>query len=399
MAYCQSSQKKSQQKFFLLGWNSGAMIFFFRPSMSQLFPAPDTACFASVYSEARGNFLTAANRLPESVFASTQCFVHPLAGSDGKQLACDVLYVAANDTPKNVVVLMSATHGVEGFAGSAIQCDLLQRLEPELTDNPGTGFVFIHAVNPWGFDQLRRCDHEGIDINRNFIDFDRLPPVDADMQQLYEQMADWPDGLDVSNLWQLGGLAAFTEVFTRGHYLGNAAPFYGGTAPSWSRDVLERIVALPFLASATRIAVVDIHTGLGPYGYGELINDHIPGTSGFEFAQRWYGANAASAVLGESCSTLKLGLVDYLWHDAIGDRGCFVTLEFGTYPPDRLLTVLVEEQLYINHCSRTGKPPETDHASRRNLADFFKPCETSWQQMVLFRGQQVVDMAIQGMRS
>ena len=76
------------------------------------------------------------------------------------------------------------------------------------------------------------------------------------------------------------GIDAFAEAFTRGQYRHADGCFYGGIAPSWSRTVLEQVTAAEMFANAERIAVVDLHTGLGPYGYGELINDHPPGTAG-----------------------------------------------------------------------------------------------------------------------
>ncbi len=50
----------------------------------------------------------------------------------------------------------------------------------------------IHALNPWGMQWARRCDEQGIDINRNFIDFNQLSPVNphyAAVRRCYEHEA------------------------------------------------------------------------------------------------------------------------------------------------------------------------------------------------------------------
>ena len=150
------------------------------------------------------------------------------------------------------------------------------------------------------------------------------------------------------------------------------------------------------LHTADKIAVIDLHTGLGPYGYGEVINDHSPDTAGFNWANTWYGDNAQSALLGESCSTVKLGLVDYHWHNVVGDRGCFVTLEFGTYSIQQLWLSLLNEQFYHNELEANGEIRSLTHPTVRQLKSFFYPGEKSWQEQVLFRGRQVISLALQG---
>lgn len=69
-----------------------------------------------------------------------------------------------------MLALQSATHGVEGFAGSACILDLLRTgAARELP--PDTALLLVHAINPWGFAWIRRTTAEGVDLNRNFVDF------------------------------------------------------------------------------------------------------------------------------------------------------------------------------------------------------------------------------------
>ena len=83
---------------------------------------------------------------------------------------CDAFYLGKQDARK-VMVFISGTHGIEGFCGSAIQRYLLTEIFPTLESNDDCAFLFIHALNPWGMANYRRCDELGIDLNRNFIDF------------------------------------------------------------------------------------------------------------------------------------------------------------------------------------------------------------------------------------
>ena len=366
--------------------------------MLNLLSAEDLSCFRPSYADARQCFIDAQQGVSSALIRSQQHYLHPLKGPAQEELGCDVLQLGISETPQQLLVLISGTHGVEGFAGSAIQSDCLPLLEDVLQRHPSLGVILIHAFNPWGFAWLRRYDHEGIDLNRNFVDFHAPLPDNPDYERLHKRLltspAVTPDNLH--QLWQDMDLATFTEAVTRGQYRHPDGLFFGGTAPSWSRRNLQQITAAPVFAAAERLAVIDLHTGLGPYGYGEVINDHPANSAGFHCAQAWYLDNAQSTVLGESVSSLKQGLLDYHWHRVIGDRGCFVTLEFGTYAPNRLLASLINEQRLHNGTTKKAEAREINHEVVQALKQFFYPEETSWQQQVLFRGRQIIAMALSG---
>ncbi|MCI0508217.1 MAG: M14 family metallopeptidase [Gammaproteobacteria bacterium] len=357
------------------------------------------SCFPASYTSARQHLLQTLQQISGQLTRRHQTFSHPLTGPNGQALHLDWLWLGQNEAPENILVLISGTHGVEGFTGSAIQSHWLPYLAEQLAKHPELGVIIIHALNPWGFAWLRRYDHEGIDLNRNFIDFNATLPqnknydlIHKDLfcdtsRQVADTLAYWKSKL---------GHEDFHAVITRGQYQHPDGLFYGGASPSWSRQVLEQACRTTALQNARRIAAIDLHTGLGPYGHGEVINDHQPGSAGFNLACQWYGANAQSALLGESCSPPKSGLVDYFWHDLIGGRGCFVTLEYGTYSLEKLLTVSCEEQRYHNSYGQNLEQRTINHAAVTAIHDFFYPKDHVWRELVLFRAGQVITMALQG---
>jgi len=395
--------KSQQQSLLLVGQKAAGMIYFLPglDAMLRLTAGLNLESFSPDYSRGRQRMLEVCSSIPEDLVQDRQAHTHPLSGPTGEPLACDVTLIGQSPRPRNLLVLVSGTHGVEGFAGSAIQVDCLPLLVETVSEHASLGVAVIHAFNPWGFAWLRRSDHEGIDLNRNFVDFSNPLPDNKEYEVLHPRiMALAPGGLDNAKPpWQETGVEAFAEVFTRGQYRHADGCFYGGRAPSWSRKMLQQVTTDEMFAGADRVAVVDLHTGLGPYGYGELINDHEPGTAGDEWVRRWYGANAKSVLGGESVSTMKEGLLDFFWHSLIGDRGCFVTLEFGTYSMDRLIHSLIAEQQYHNSIQREGKARDLASPYVQELKKFFYPEEPSWQQQVLFRGRQVVSLACKGMLS
>ena len=121
--------------------------------------------FSATYPEAREKFREAA----KAAGGTMDCYTHPERGPGAEDLTTDTAWFGARSA-QSVLVMISATHGVEGFCGSGAQVDWLRRGEAaNLPAN--TAVLMIHAINPYGFAWLRRVTHENIDLNRNWVDF------------------------------------------------------------------------------------------------------------------------------------------------------------------------------------------------------------------------------------
>ena len=137
--------------------------------LTALLSASELALFQHHYTDTRQQFLAAANNAPRLLY----CNAHelPVCAPDDSALFTDCAWIGS-DGAKKVLVVISGTHGVEGFTGSAIQADFLQQLTSkhwQLADD--TAVLLIHGLNAWGMAWLRRCEQTGVDLNRNFIDF------------------------------------------------------------------------------------------------------------------------------------------------------------------------------------------------------------------------------------
>lgn len=92
-----------------------------------------------------------------------------------------------------MVLHSSGVHGVEGYAGSAIQLNFLQSLLEKVMGDSWVYWVIycwdlntqdsvsevlsddfailvIHVVNPYGMSWWRRWNENNVDLNRNLID-------------------------------------------------------------------------------------------------------------------------------------------------------------------------------------------------------------------------------------
>ena len=127
--------------------------------------------FSQRYADARDQFVSHAET--SSIVEKFSHLPHTLKGPKNEKLFCDIAW-AGNPKADKVLVVVSGVHGVEGGAGSAIQSDFLSRYRRLPAD---VGVVLVHALNPWGFAWASRNDDEGIDVNRNFVDFNAKLPV------------------------------------------------------------------------------------------------------------------------------------------------------------------------------------------------------------------------------
>jgi len=308
---------------------------------------------------------------------------------------CDAFWIGPKSAIK-VLVLISGTHGVEGYAGSAAQRFILQSLTGASATLPDdTALVVIHALNPWGMHWARRCDQDGVDTNRNFVNFDQLPPPDpayAELLALFgnAHRENREDALrQLSDRW---GQRHYDERISGGQYTADWAPFFGGRSPGFARQCIEAITELWKLAEREQI-VIDIHTGLGPWSFGELISDHPAESVANDYALNIFGPAVACTHSGHSFSVPKHGLMDYHWHDMMADRGCFLTLEFGSYGTEALFRVLLDDHNFWK--TQNATPSARSHGPiRQAMLKHFCPDDRFWQQSVLWRSWQVADHAL-----
>ncbi|MGZ8176207.1 DUF2817 domain-containing protein [Methylobacter sp.] len=359
------------------------------------FAAIDTTLFPGSYADGRQRWQAQANKLPGH--ASCQSYPCDGTGPDGEELVTDTIWIGPEDASR-VLVLLGGTHGIEGFAGSAVQIDQLGLIaEKHVVIPANTAVLMVHALTPWGYAWQRRCDADGVDLNRNIVDFSRPLPENKDYELLKDTfyLADAAQRkVALAEFERLHGRVALEKAISAGQYCDPSGPFYGGAAPAHGRRVCEDLMRRHSLQQRD-LAVIDLHTGLGSYGYGEIICDHQPGSAGTRAAHHWYGDSVALPFLGTSSSVPKLGLLDYAWHEIMNDRSCYITLEFGSFSTDQLFEILLRDhQLWAQS---DNEPARLEH--RRIMHRHFCPDDRAWREMVLFRARQVIAQGLWGVSS
>jgi hypothetical protein len=363
--------------------------------------------FPSGYDQSRAFFRHACVNTPGCVADS-----FPLAyPAPAKQdLTIDTAYIASadgsayNSPNQRLVILQSGIHGPEAFGGAAVQRLVFEKHLPRLRQ-AGFDVLMIHAVNAWGFKNLRRVDGNNVDLNRNFSPGDPTLPysrVNRDYPSLrYLAERQSPVG---SVWWQSFLLDFRTFLAYAGHgfdpaYIGNglhagqyAAPEgfeFGGSQPAQqTRFWNERIK--PIMARYTgEIVLLDLHTGLGPANTLTVFS-----------GEGWPPARVAALrafVAGIGDPGIRMQAPSESSYQSSGDVIDFVptlrpaapviavTLEWGTLGEGTIASLvsntrmILEHQAHFHGCAT----PTVCEEVQRDFVDMFNPDDATFRASVI----------------
>lgn len=362
--------------------------------------APDLASFFQPsYRVSRERLLEAAHRLSSHHPVRVDSRTIAPRGPEGETLALDWVCFGA-PRPRHAVVLSSGTHGVEGYAGSAIQHFALASVLPRLALPPDCALVVQHANNPFGFAWHRRVNEDNIDLNRNFRD--RFDPAQCPAD--YEALFDCLNPPDLDPAREAGrwaridafvarhGLRRFQQAAVEGQYRHPQGMQFGGHAQAAGTRHLLALVR-EHLRDAQTVVWLDVHTGLGEFGSCELITGAPVGDDGYAFSQAIWPAGVKSAASGESLSTPLNGLLDRGLAAALpaGARFGFAYPEYGTREPMRVIRAMRADNWLAHHGDRGDAVGRAIEAA---MLEAFRPASRDWERRVVACGAELVTQAL-----
>ncbi|WP_028604586.1 M14 family metallopeptidase [Ottowia thiooxydans] len=345
--------------------------------------------FASSYAKARVKFLEAAATAGTHI----ESFNHPLPGREGEQLALDVA-LDGDPQAKRLLIVSSGCHGVEGFCGSGVQVFALHDSEwREKARSAGIAVLYLHALNPYGFSHLRRVTQENVDLNRNFLDFSKPVPDNADYGRIHPLLLPetWPP--DDANraatqaFIDQNGVKAWQAAISAGQYEFSGGLFYGGNAPTWSNHTLRQVLSR-YVNHANQIAWIDLHTGLGPQGVGERIHAGRDNAEALARARHWWGDGVTSIHDGSSSSALLTGLLWYSIEEAAPNaQYTGIALEYGTEPVVEILDALRGDHWLALH---PEAPAELAAQIKERIRHAFYTDTDPWKGQVISQARQAM---------
>ena len=341
--------------------------------------------FSPDYAAARARFLAAAR----AAGATLESLPLPATGPGGEKLSIDVARLGSPEATR-VLLHTSGLHGVEGFAGSAVQLAALERA-PAVP--AGGAVVLAHVLNPYGMIWLRRANENNVDLNRNFLAagerwegapvlYSRLDPL------LNPPTPPAPDRFR----WRLTvaalrhGPRALKQAIAEGQYEFPRGLFFGGrmleAGPRLYLDFLRRS-----LARAEYLLAIDLHTGLGPRAGETLILEAGAGVTPVAELGRGLGGGLVDPAAGRALYRIRGGMGDALRATLPRARSDFLLQEIGTCPARAVLAALREENRCHHHGGRLTDP------AKQALLEVFRPSSPKWRRQAVEKGSRLLQAA------
>ncbi len=310
-----------------------------------------------------------------------------------------------NEDAPRALLIVSGTHGPEGLAGSACQRALLRHPDflPERKESE-TEVILMHGINIWGMTYGLRCTKEGVDLNRNYVDFsDDLSQFNPEYDQVQEFLCTQSQQLSPREFVDRGpallreehGEEVVNTLF-QGQYRHADGVGFGGHAPTAMRKMFDRIVE-ECLGEKKDVAVIDLHTGLGPHGVGLKLSVADSGSETAARTRRWYGDDVM--FMNDSGSTLPYRVFgdtsSGVARVASRARITGITLEFGTYDVDGLVRCILAEYLIRHQSKDLSRRLVLDF--KREIRQFFYPTNPEWREQIVDQALSVFFQALDGL--
>ncbi len=355
-------------------------------------------CFADSYSLARTKFLAAVDRGGARLLSS---HTNPERGPSGEQCIADVAWIGPKDARK-LLILVSGTHGIEGYSGSGCHVAWLNERCFERSNAQDTAVLLIHAINPHGFAWGRRVNEDNVDLNRNFVDHRKAHPENADYVAIAEHIdpAQWVEpGLSGHN----AAIARFLKrdrhdvmckAMHGGQYVNPKGIFYGGTEATWSNRLFRELVG-KHAAAAGHVAIIDYHTGGGVLGFCDLfIDDERAGSR----TRDWFAHVSViaddKAAHGKDAQSETPGNLFYALPEILPGKKltlCLVEMRTGEIGGH---DVVRAENWLFQH----GDPlSEQGLAIRAQMRERFYPARREWKLMTVYQSNAMLAEALAGL--
>ena len=316
-----------------------------------------------------------------------------IAAEDGEAEGLSIDAAVFGNGP-NALILSSGLHGVEGFAGSAIQLAFLKQGIPD-----DTRVILLHALNPYGMAHTRRVNESNVDLNRNFLgpaklytgatkDYQRLDPLLNPARPV--------GGVDLMLLHTAlqilrHGYAALKTAVVGGQYDFPKGLFFGGKRLERGPQLL--LQHLPsLLEGAERIVHIDFHTGLGDAGTYALLVDTDAGSAEHLRLLAAYGERIQPWDADHGVAYKISGGLPGAMTRLLGDRTEVITCEFGTIAALKVLRALRAE----NQATHWGGDIEK---AKAGLLSAFRPKDAHWEEAIIAGGLTVVNQALVQLRA
>ena len=362
-----------------------------------------TDYFNDTYEECRAEFISEAEKL-QQIYSGVEVSKFQVPSKTEQELYVDLLYIPAQDTAMNLLVLTSGIHGVEGFTGSAVQMMTIKEIiNQDLLGS--TGLLIIHGLNPYGFKNIRRVSENNIDLNRNCaIDPALYDSKNEGYGNLYDMLNPTKEADHANSRNRNYHLIAVQKILAesmpvlrqavlQGQYEFPEGLYFGGEDLEPQFKLLKPILS-NIMSGYELVATIDLHTGYGENGKLHLFPNPIEDPvvkGGLEDLFDGYEINWGDS---DDFYTISGSYVD--WVGSISDVQTYLPMvfEYGTLDSQKTLgsirslhNMILENQGF-HHGYRNDK---TKKKIINQFREMYYPSSPEWQTKVIQDSKEVLE--------
>lgn len=357
--------------------------------------AGSLAYFLDSYAESRNAFRDKADYMKKNFRGVTITSV-PVPGKKDADLSVDILYLPAQKEKKRLLILSSGVHGVEGFTGSALQRMFLDEFATRKFLET-TGVIIIHAMNPFGFKNIRRVTENNVDLNRNcatdlklYSSINQGYPSVSPLINPAEKAATGSFGnvffhIKAVAMMLKASMKSLRQAILQGQYEFPQGLYFGG------RDLEPQVRAIaPVVAKAVReyplVMNIDLHTGYGERGVLHLFPNPIQDKKIRAMVEKTFDGYRIDWGDGADFYTVTGDFSTYL--GSLMTRGTYLpmTFEYGTLNSQTTMgslkslhTTMLENQ-GIQH-GYAG--PDDEKRIKTRFKEMYYPSSPAWRTKVM----------------
>lgn len=353
--------------------------------------------FFNEYDEVRAHLQERVTELEQLGYNPT---LHSHAINEQDGLYIDTIYVPSKGEQKNLIVLTTGVHGIEGYIGS-VMLDVFWDDVYKSIDSNTTGVLVIANVNPYGMKYHRRYNENNVDLNRNFIldwsEFDMT--VNKDYPKCDEFLG--PKETIGNIFWHevgfLGSLAGqvitngadtISNALLGGQYEYAEGVYYGGSGDEASTTYLKDVFKQTLEGNYENVVHIDIHSGYGPR-YNMVIFNSVFETMNEAETKEMFGYDNVISHDSEAFYVTTGDTTDYYYrlHEQMKtDKTLFSTcFEFGTIG-DGFLDSIISMKYTIEENQNHWYPSNdeiTNAIIKERYQELFYPTEKEWREKTI----------------
>ena len=353
--------------------------------------------FYTTYEHVRENLKNRVNKLRDS---GVSVQVSEYAVDEADDLYIDNIYLPSNKENKNLVILTTGVHGMEGYIGSVMLDVFFEEIYPTLNKDT-TGVLVVANVNPYGMKYKRRYNENNVDLNRNFIiDWDNF---DLSSNKDYPDVKNFlqPEGKIGNALWHEVGFYAnlakealtkgtdkVSDALLTGQYEYSAGVYYGGNGDEKSTAYLKNVFNGCLDGEYENLVHIDIHSGYGPR-YNMVIFNSVFETMTEAETKQAFGYDYVISHDSESFYATTGDTTDYFYRLAESkktEKDLFSTcFEFGTIG-DSFIDSILSLKYTVDENRQHWYPSDssvTAEVIKENYNELFYPTETQWREKTI----------------